>query len=86
MGRIADADSNGDFDVDDDWRFTNKVDTILGQLDDADRGVVLSWLLSDLGEEHVEARLRRHRIRCSDSTIRRWRAAQSEGVGRPWAA
>jgi hypothetical protein len=85
MGRIADA---VDTEVDLGPRvFTNKVDTVLERLDDDDdRAVVLSWLLSDLGDEEVEQRLLAHDIGCSDSTIRRWRRYQARGMGRQWAA
>ena len=86
MGRIADAVASGEHAVDD-WRFTNKVDTILELLDDDDRAIVLGWLLApDIGCESVEKLLRHHQIRCSDSTIRRWRDAQADGTGVEWAA
>ena len=85
MGRIADAASD---DTDVGLTFTNKVDAVLERLDDdADRHVVLSWLFDpDVGDEEVEWRLLAHGIRCSDSTIRRWRVFQSKGLGRSWVA
>lgn len=85
MGRIADAANDDDADG---LTFTNKVDTVLERLDDdADRAVVLSWLFDpDVGDEEVELRLLAHGIRCSDSTIRRWRVFQARGMGRPWVA
>ena len=86
MGRIADAANDDDVDVG--LVFTNKVDTVLDRLDDDDdRRVVLSWLFDpDIGDEEVEIRLRKHGIRCSDSSIYRWRRFQAEGLGRVWVA
>ena len=84
MGRIADS-VDTDTDIDG-FEFTNKVDVILEQLDDDDdRAVVLSWLLSDeVADQEVELRLRAHRIRISDSSIRLWRKYQQAGMGRQW--
>ena len=67
--------------------FSNKVDTMLEDLeDDDDRAVVLGWLRSRMAEEELEQRLLAHGIQCSDSTIRRWRRYQAAGLGRAWAA
>ena len=86
MGRIADAAADDDVEHVD--VFTNKVDDILDNLeDDDDRAVVLSWLLSpSMPDETVEFKLFAHGIRCSDTTIHRWRSYQARGLGRPWAA
>ena len=83
MGRIADA---GDLFDTGNHTFTNKLDRILDELDADDRGIVLSWLASDMGDEEIEMRLGAFDIRCSDSTIRRWRNYQQRGLGRQWGA
>lgn len=83
MGRIAEAVNNDCEAVE----RTNKVDRVLESLDDDDdRAVVLSWLLSDMGDQDIEDRLYDHGIKCSDSTIRLWRHYQRRGVGRQWGA
>lgn len=81
MGRIADE-------VRDTVRapWTNKVDDILDELDDADRAVVLGWLLGDVGGRRLSFDLAGYGIDVSQSSVERWRLAQSAGVGRVWAA
>jgi len=81
MGRIADTVAEG---LPDPPTRPNKLDRILAGLDDDDRGIVLDWLHDlDLGEEHVEDRLRACGITVSDSTVRRWRR---HNVRATWAA
>ena len=81
MGRIADeAKQTGR----EPW--TNMVDGILAELDDADRAVVLGWLLGPAGSRTVSADLADYDIDVSADSIDRWRRAQRRGRGVQWAA
>jgi len=81
MGQVAERVAEG---LPDPPTRPNKLDRILAGLDDDDRAIVLGWLHDDdLGEEHVEHRLRACGIGCSDSTVRRWR---HRNVRATWAA
>ena len=83
MGRIAEAGDVFALPVNDTYR--NKVDDILERLDDEDRAIVLAWLRDpDVGEEDIEFRFKTFQIRCSDSTVRRWRRMQRNGTGFSW--
>ena len=85
MGRIADNAATADEPPP--YVFTNKVDTVLEDLDDDDdRAVVLGWLRSRMSEEELEQRLLAHGVLVSDTTIRRWRKYQAKGLGREWVA
>ena len=82
MGRIADEAKQAD----ERRPWTNKVDDVLAELDDADRAVVLGWLMGSTGVRAVSADLADYDIHLSESTIERWRLAQQRGRGVLWAA
>lgn len=82
MGRIADQIAEGD---DAPPVKPNKLDRILESLDGDDRPIVEAWLADvDVSDEDIEERLYAVDIRCSDSTIRRWRRARR--LAGMWAA
>ena len=66
--------------------WTNKVDDVLAELDDADRAVVLDWLMGSTGGRVVSADLADYDIDLSAASIDRWRDAQRRGRGVAWAA
>lgn len=82
MGRIADEAKR---DVER-RPWTNKVDDVLAELDDADRAVVVGWLHSTTGSRVVSADLADYDIELSAASIDRWRDAQRRGRGVVWAA
>ena len=82
MGRIADEAKQ----VDERTPWTNCVDGVLAELDDADRAVVLGWLMGPTGSRVVSLDLADYDIELSATSIERWRHRQNRGQGIEWAA
>lgn len=64
---------------------SNRIDVILGELDDDDRAVILGYLRDpDVSAPWLYRLLKSYEISNSERAIQQWRAAQREGTGIAW--